>query len=129
LDPLIETNQHSNRQEIFYQLEFEQTTGFNSIVEIFLYDNPFNNLNNTSPQFSISSSAGETIINLPPTNFNAFLPIITSSPAFNYDENSGDYSFTWNTNGVSAGEYYLCGEFDDGLNSNTFCSSVPVILY
>jgi len=83
----------------------------------------------SSAAVSFSSSAGETIVDLPGANFTAFLPIVTSSPAFNFDENNGDYSFVWNTYGVTAGEYYLCGEFNDGLNSNTFCSNVPVILY
>ncbi|MBN1537123.1 MAG: hypothetical protein JW908_10365 [Anaerolineales bacterium] len=82
-----------------------------------------------SAAVSLSSSSGETIIDLPPANFTAFLPVISSSPAFNYDESTGDLTFIWNTNGVSAGEYFLCGEFNDGLNSNIYCSSVPVILY
>lgn len=35
-------------------------------------------------------------------------------------------SFLWNTSGVSLGEYYICVEANDGTDSTTNCSDVPV---
>ncbi len=73
-------------------------------------------------------SSGQTVTQ-PEGNYSVFLPILLSSPGFTYYDGVGDVSFSWNTLDVPAGEYYLCAELNDGLNSSIFCSSVPVILY
>jgi hypothetical protein len=75
------------------------------------------------------SSTGQTSIQQPNANYFSYLPMITLPTGFSYQDDIGDVSLSWDTSGTSAGEYYLCAELNDGLNSNIFCSSVPVILY
>ena len=65
----------------------------------------------------------------PETMFSAFLPLILSPTGFIYNEGAGEFTFKWDTNGVAPGEYYVCVELNDGLNSNVFCSDVTVMLY
>jgi hypothetical protein len=79
---------------------------------------------------TVSLSATEqTSTQQPVGNYFTFLPMITSPVGFAYQDGVGDVTFSWNTSGASAGEYYLCAELNDGLNSNIFCSQAPVILY
>jgi len=35
-------------------------------------------------------------------------------------------TFKWDTAGVVAGQYFICAEVDDGLNTAIYCSKVPV---
>ncbi len=54
-----------------------------------------------------------------------YLPLMVFYP--NTPQFTGE-SFLWETENVSAGEYYVCAVIDDLYNSNTFCSPASVII-
>jgi hypothetical protein len=58
-----------------------------------------------------------------------YLPFI-STIAPNYDpfvdHLPADLTYSWNTNGVAPGEYYICAQASDGLNQANYCSQAPI---
>jgi hypothetical protein len=58
--------------------------------------------------------------------FKIYLPLIIGGFGVSYDPNS--LTFAWDTSGVAAGTYYICGVFNDGFNNALYCSDAPVRL-
>ena len=50
----------------------------------------------------------------------AYLPVVPR------ESNPGALLFSWDTSGVSPGQYYLCAQAWDGYNQTTYCSKAPV---
>jgi hypothetical protein len=55
-----------------------------------------------------------------------YLPMIENgAPPLEID---GDFTYQWDTKAVPPGEYYICAEATDGLNTGIYCSKAPVIV-
>jgi hypothetical protein len=52
-----------------------------------------------------------------------YLPVVALKPFLDLQGVTTRY---WDTSQVAPGEYYLCAQAADGLNSSTFCSEAPV---
>ncbi len=54
--------------------------------------------------------------------------IFTFDPFYDFfvDQIPANVTFSWNTNGVAPGEYYVCAQADDGYNQATYCSQAPI---
>lgn len=57
-------------------------------------------------------------------SFTIFLPALSN----NYSPCTTAFCYGWQTSGVSAGQYFVCIEADDGTNTSYRCSESPVVV-
>lgn len=81
-------------------------------------------LNSTSPAISQSSSKpSRTSL----SQFFALLPFaVRNYVTSDLPVVENEVNFNWDTSGVNPGDYYICAQVADGVNSATYCSEVPV---
>lgn len=83
----------------------------------------------TDPKEPIQNLAAAKVTNSSPLSapFKVFLPISLTPAGDPFLANlNADIDFSWDTRGVSPGDYYICGVADNGLNQSTFCSGTPI---
>lgn len=70
--------------------------------------------------------AKEKQVSFPPPprdSFSVYLPAISNNATLSNIEGN---VYLWDTNGVTAGIYYICISSDDGLNQKISCSNAPI---
>jgi hypothetical protein len=75
---------------------------------------------NIAKSYSATINGGRNIQYLP------FLFNFDPSYAPSVDQIPADVTFSWNTSGVTPGEYYLCAQAEDGYNQAIYCSQAPI---
>ena len=92
-------------------------------IRLFYTTDPKNSpKQNLIGQVSTLSSGG---VSVPNARYHIYMPSLFSNSLIG-GNNSGGVSYAWNTGNVSAGEYYICAESNDGYNTSLFCSDAPV---
>ncbi|NLF11971.1 MAG: hypothetical protein GX597_09315 [Anaerolineaceae bacterium] len=62
-----------------------------------------------------------------PRQHRLLLPLVTRSSG-GADSRAAEETIQWDTSGVPAGQYWICIEVNDGLNTRTWYSEAPVIV-
>lgn len=94
-------------------------------VNLYYTTNPATQPKQNAVVLSSNNSGGGGTVSPTLGDHNLFLPLIAARPLPTSSFPS-DLSYLWDTTGVAGGEYYICAEVTDNLNTAIFCSLATI---